>query len=363
MQTKKNINILLVDDHPENLISLENLLEKEGRTFYKATSGNEAFGIVLEIPIGLILLDVQMPEMDGFEVARFLKSHPRTKDIAIIFVTAISKDEKFVLKGFEEGAVDYLNKPLDISIVKAKVGVFETLYHQREEIKQNLEEIQNINKKLDKFVAVVSHDLKTPLNGIFGLLNFMEEDIQKGDTQEVINSIRLIKNCANNLRNMITGILEYSRASRSKVSKELININTLLHELKETLLLPSDIHLNIQKDLPSVFCEQVRLRQVFQNLIDNSIKHNDKEICEIDITYTEKDDFYAFSVKDNGPGIPPKFHEWIFELFKTIPTEVEKDSNGIGLSIVKTIVEDQGGKIYINSELGQGAEFIFYWKK
>ena len=149
------IKILLVDDRPENLISLESMLENRSRTIIKATSGNEALKLALENEIALILLDVQMPDMDGFEVARLLKENSRTKD-SIIFVTALSKDEKFTIQGYEEGAVDYLHKPLDYNIVLAKVNVFERLFLQQKELKAANDKLQRTNKQLDEFVYVVS---------------------------------------------------------------------------------------------------------------------------------------------------------------------------------------------------------------
>ena len=155
------IKILLVDDRPENLISLESMLENRSRTIIKATSGNEALKLALENEIALILLDVQMPDMDGFEVARLLKENSRTKDVSIIFVTALSKDEKFTIQGYEEGAVDYLHKPLDYNIVLAKVNVFERLFLQQKELKAANDKLQRTNKQLDEFVYVVSHDLST----------------------------------------------------------------------------------------------------------------------------------------------------------------------------------------------------------
>src|SRR6185503_2460763 len=150
------INMLLVDDKEENLISLESLLENENRQIFKAKSGNEALKIAFENDIAIVLLDVQMPEMDGFEVARLMKDNPKTKEIAIIFVTAISKEEKYTLQGYEEGAVDYLHKPLDPNVVKAKVSVFEKLHSQKLELKKYLEKLEQINKQLDEFVYIVS---------------------------------------------------------------------------------------------------------------------------------------------------------------------------------------------------------------
>ena len=155
--SKKNIviNILIVDDRPENLISLTSLLEDESRNILSANSGNEALKIALECEVALILLDVQMPEMDGFEVARLLKENSRTKDISILFVTALSKDEKYTMQGYEEGAVDYLHKPLEEDLVKAKVNVFEKLYRQRIELRQSNDRLTDSNRQLDEFVYKV----------------------------------------------------------------------------------------------------------------------------------------------------------------------------------------------------------------
>ncbi len=140
---QNEFTILLVDDRAENLVALEDILAKPGRIFLKATSGNDALKIMLKnADIGLVMLDVQMPGMDGFEVARILKSNPKTRHISIIFVTAINKEEQYVLKGFEEGAVDYLQKPLDINITRAKVNVFEHLYFYQHKLSKSVQTIE-----------------------------------------------------------------------------------------------------------------------------------------------------------------------------------------------------------------------------
>src|SRR5437867_1923264 len=174
---QKTVNILSADGNPENLSSLEDILKKEGRRILNAASGNEALKIAEGESLSMILLDEQLPEMDGFEVARQLKSNARTKDIAIIFTTAIGKEERYALQGFEEGAVDFLRKPFDANIVKAKVTVFEKLYLQQEEMKERMREAQHINKQLDEFVYIVSHDLKAPLRGIGTLATFIEDEL------------------------------------------------------------------------------------------------------------------------------------------------------------------------------------------
>jgi two-component system, sensor histidine kinase and response regulator len=357
------INILLVDDKESNLLALSDMLERKGRKFIKAQSGNEALKIVLNQPIGLIMLDVQMPEMDGFEVAKILKSNPKTKDIAIIFVTAISKEEEYALKGFDEGAVDYLYKPLDTNITKAKVAVFETLYYQQQALKNSIREIANINKQLDDFVHIVSHDLKTPLNGILGLTDFIEEDVEEIGDETIKENLRLLKSCARSMVGMINGILEYSKSNRSEYKKEKIDMNALLKDLLGVIFPPVNFTIKIQPDLPVITGDRIRIQQVFQNFISNAIKYNDKTNGEIEITYEAKPDCHEFSVSDNGPGIAPRNHNRIFQIFQTINPINEVESTGVGLAIVKSIIENQGGKITVDSDLGKGAKFTFQWMK
>ena len=171
------INILVVDDRIENIISVESVIENEHRNILRALSGEEALKMVKEHSIGLILLDIQMPGMDGFTVAGKLKEDPATRDISIIFVTALTGDEKYIMQGFEAGAVDYLFKPLNINILKAKVNVFEHLFRQQEELRGTMQKLAALNKQLDEFVYIVSHDLKAPLRGIASLGTFIEEEL------------------------------------------------------------------------------------------------------------------------------------------------------------------------------------------
>jgi two-component system, sensor histidine kinase and response regulator len=357
------INILLVDDIPENLIVLETLLAKEGRTFFKATSGNEALKILLNEPVGLILLDVQMPEMDGFEVAQLIKKNPKTKDIAIIFVTAINKEEKYIVKGLEEGAVDYLFKPLDVKVTQAKVNVFEELYFQRKTLKDSYDEIEKVNKQLDQFVYIVSHDLKAPLRAISGLASWIENDLKNYDNPSVKEKLDLLVNRVGRMQNMITGILNYSRARRTKEEKEDVDIKELLESIIDLLSPPENIKIRIPDKLPTLKTERIKIQQVFQNLISNAIKYNDKPEGIIEIYVQEQPEKCIFTVKDNGSGIPKEFYESIFQIFQTVKPKDEVESTGVGLTIVKTIVEDQGGTIKVESEVGKGTSFIFDWKK
>lgn len=359
----KEITILLVDDREENLLSLEMILEADNRNFIKATSGNEALKVLLKNnDIGLIMLDVQMPDMDGFEVARILKSNPRTRDISIIFVTAINKEEQYVMKGFEEGAVDYLQKPLDINITRAKVNVFEHLFHYQRQLKDSFQQIESINKQLEKFVYTVSHDLKSPLAGISTLISAMEYDIDPGMNADLEKKIGMLKKASAHLTSMVDSILEYSRKSTEQQTKEEVNVGALVAEITQLLFPPDHVRFIISGDLPVIKTKKLKLQQVFQNLISNAIKYNDKAEAVIEIGVKDETAPYCFFVKDNGPGIDEESSSKIFDLFSTGNNIAKGESStGVGLNLLKMIVGEQGGKIWMENNTSQGAVFYFEW--
>ncbi len=357
--------ILLVDDRPENLILLEEVLEKENRTFITAASGNEALKIVLKNPaIGLIMLDVQMPEMDGFEVAGMLKSNSKTKDISIIFVTAINKEEHYVMQGFGEGAVDYLQKPLDVNVTKAKVNVFEKLYFYQQQLKESLLDVEKVNKQLEKFVYMVSHDLKSPLSSIITIMSSLKGNLIIESDAFTSQKIDLVYIASTHLSEMITSILEYSRQSIEQQTIEEVNVFELVNQIVFLLFPPSSFTIKISESLPIINTRKIKLQQVFQNLISNAIKYVDKPEALIKIEAVEKDDFYIFSVQDNGPGMARQDLNRIFKLFEVGENKSNKESStGIGLNILKVLVEEQGGKIWVESNPGKGSIFYFEWRK
>ncbi|MBK7572716.1 MAG: response regulator [Bacteroidetes bacterium] len=357
------IKILLVDDRPENLISLESMMENGSRTIIKANSGNEALKVALEDEIALILLDVQMPDMDGFEVARLLKENSRTKDISIIFVTALSKDEKFTIQGYEEGAVDYLHKPLDYNIVLAKVNVFERLFLQQKELKAANDKLQRTNKQLDEFVYVVSHDLKASLRGLASLATFLEEELGANPRQEAIDILNMMKSRTGRLQGLIDGILHYSRMGNVTESKETFSTKELVISIIDLLSPPANVRFEVADGLPEVTAEKIKLHEVFQNLISNSIKYNNKDNSVIKIEFQEFPTYFEFSVIDNGIGIKEEHQAKIFGIFQTLVPKDKVESTGIGLTIVKKIVEQQGGEVIVTSKFGEGSCFKFKWMK
>ncbi|MDQ1088233.1 ATP-binding protein [Siphonobacter sp. SORGH_AS_1065] len=360
--------ILLVDDREENLISLEEMLAQNNRVFIKALSGNEALKIVLRNPqIGLIMLDVQMPEMDGFEVARILKSNPKTRDISIIFVTALNKEQQYVLKGYGEGAVDYLQKPLDIRVTQAKVSVFEKLYRYQNQLKNTADALRRTNKQLENFVYIVAHDLKSPLNGIISMLSLLEMQYEDGSLskEEFREYMDMSQKATYHLSNMITEILDYSRKSLAEQTVEEVNVQEMVEQIFKLLFPPRTIKTNIQGQMPTFFTRKLKLQQVFQNLISNAIKYNDKAEGLVEVGCHEMPNAYEFYVRDNGPGITQEGQDSLFELFgvNDTPSQTGDVKTGVGLNILKVLVEEQGGKFRLESTPGVGSTFYFDWYK
>lgn len=362
---KNTFYILLVDDRPENILSLEEALWSENRVFFKANSGNEALKTVLRHPeIGLILLDVQMPGIDGFEVAQILKSNLKTREISIIFVTAISKEHHYVIQGFEQGAVDYLQKPLDLEVLQAKVRVFEQLYFYQARLRDARERAESVNRQLEKFIYTVAHDIKSPLSGMIALLSVLKEDAAIQGNERNIKYMSHLDKAAAHLSGMVSGILAYSRQSLEEQKEELVDVGELVQDIWQLLFPPEHIRLETSPDLPVLPAKKLKLMQVFQNLLSNAVKYLDKDTGLVQVGCREKDYFYEFFVSDNGQGMEEAHQEEMLGLFRRgSNVATGEESTGVGLNILKVLVEEQGGAIRIESKKGAGTTVYFDWKK
>ena len=377
------IKILLVDDREENLISLESLLHTEGgnTTYLFARSGEEALKIALKEELALILLDVQMPGMNGYEVAQYLRKASKTKLVPIIFVTAIDSETSRMVEGFEAGAVDFLFKPLHPYITKAKVSAFVRFYQQKKEleqanqyvlnvnreleerVKERTKELTKINNDLDNFIYTASHDLKAPINNIEGLMSLLHTRLSESPNilKKVASLLDLVNDSVTRFKNTLRDLTEVAKAENEEVTDEdKVSFAEMLEEVKLTNAnLITEYQAEIIDDfstVPEIKFSRKNLRSIIYNLVSNAIKYSSPDRTpKIYISSAREDSFVVLTVKDNGLGIKKEAQEKVFGMFKRLHNHVE--GTGIGMAIVKRIVENNGGTIEMESEPGVGTQF------
>jgi len=359
-------SILLVDDRPENLLSLESILTMDDRKFFTASNGNDALRISIKEELSLILLDVQMPDMDGFEVAEYLKSNSRTKNTPIIFVTAINKEKQNLLRGLEEGAIDYLFKPIDTDITRAKVSTLLKLVEQRKLLEEKNAELERLNEEKNRFLGVASHDLRNPLNAISGFsdLILMEGNNLSDEHKAFLNHM---KTSSAFMFDLINNLLDVSKIESGKLElhKQPSNIIELIEKdlpIHRMLAERKQILIKLKNELtdPIINLDAEQFKQVMSNLISNAMKFSFPE-KQIEIHLKQEENNVVVSVKDQGQGIPADELNKLFLPFQktSVRSTAGEKSTGLGLTIVKKIIEHHGGKIWAESELGKGTTFLF----
>lgn len=238
-----------------------------------------------------------------------------------------------------------------------------SLNHMAKVLSENISLLKRKNEELDQFAHIVSHDLKAPLRGIDNVVTWIEEDHSAELSPKLAEYIQLIKGRLLRAENMIKGILSYARVGREMPLKERVDLNDLLQEISDNLSPQPGFILQIQKKLPQVITERIPLQQVLSNLIGNAIKYNDKKQGKVEVTFFDKKSHYEFCVRDNGPGIPTEYHSKIFGIFQTLQERDSFESTGVGLAIVKKILDDRKQTIQVSSDIGTGAAFTFTWPK
>lgn len=409
LNNEPDIKILVVDDRDDNLLSIEAILEKDRYNIVKANSGRAALKILLQQhDFSLILMDVQMPEMDGLETANIIYERDKLKAIPIIFITAYSNDEEYLFKGYKMGGVDYIYKPINPELLRVKVGVFVDLYrknHQlinheqnliaankslqkeieqhkiseetvkvlNEQLVKNVEYLKNTNEELDRFAYVASHDLQEPLRKI---MVFSDKILHtKSDATEIEKYLTKITNCSQRMQSLIHNLMQFSRHAVTATDFIYTDLNEVVRDVIAELEIEiekSGALIHIQ-DLPKLFAIPSLIRQVFYNLISNAIKFRKPgKVPEISIKaknvtpstlrfqhkYAEGVAYIKISVEDNGIGFDEKYRDDIFMAFKRLHSYHEIEGTGVGLSICKKNIDKHNGFISAESPLNEGATFI-----
>ncbi len=390
MNVQEKVNILMVDDQPSKLLSYEVILKELGENLIKAGSGREALEHLLKTDVAVVLMDVSMPELDGFELAQLIHQHPRYQKTAIIFISAVHLTDLDQLKGYEHGAVDYISVPVVPELLRAKVSVFADLYRKTrqleqlnreleqrvaertEELEQRAEalqrlnvELQRRNQELDAFTYSASHDLKEPLRGVSNYAQFLIEDYGEILGSEGRQMLITMQRLTRRMDDLLNSLLHYSRIERVELGQSEINLAQVVQEALDHLqarLQEEYIQVRLAPSLPTIRGDRAQITEVFTNLLSNALKYNDKaeKHVEIGVQNAPENRSPIIYVRDNGIGISPDHQEKIFEIFRRLHThDAYGGGTGAGLTIVKKIIERHGGRIWVESTPGNGATFYF----
>lgn len=381
--------ILIVDDKPENILALEVILKDLDVQIVSATSGNEALAKTIEHDFALALVDVQMPEMDGYETVKLMRQVEKTRFLPVIFLSAIYSEDHYLIQGIEAGAVDFMTKPFKTRVLLGKVKVFLQLYEQKklleieiEQHKKTEEYLRETKRKLleakikaeesDKlktaFLANMSHEIRTPLTSIVGFAGLLsEKELSPAKKEEFAG---YIYKSSEGLINLINDILDVAKieAGQLVINKEPVNINEVMRELHATfrakLEKMNKNYIDLRLSIPPgedkfLTTDESRLKQVIINLLGNAAKFTLEGSIEFGFGVNDKE--FRFFVSDTGVGIPEDKYALIFDRFQKIQNKNISNTSGtgLGLSIVKKIIELLEGNIWVNSRVDQGTTFTF----
>ena len=389
MNATEKVNILLVDDQPGKLLSYEAILSDLGENLIKASSGREALENLLKNDITVVLIDVSMPELDGFELAEIIRQHPRYQKTAIIFVSAIHLTDTDRLKGYQTGAVDYVSVPIVPELLRAKVSVFAELYRKRREterlnnelerrvaertaaLKEAIarqtelaEQLRVADRRKDEFLALLAHELRNPLAPLRNAINILQ--LKESQDPEVLWCRGVIERQATQLTRLVDDLLDVSRITLGKIKlrPQPLDLGSIIARAVETSRPVIDAHrhelLITLPDTPiRVEGDRTRLTQVVANLLNNAAKYQN-DGGTIALTVARDAATAVITVRDRGIGIAPEMLSEIFQLFSQGERTLDRAQGGlgIGLSLVKTVVELHGGRVSARSDgIGHGSEF------
>jgi signal transduction histidine kinase len=401
--SEEQVNLLLVDDRPENLLALEAILEPLGQCLVRANSGPEALKQVLGDEFAAILLDVQMPGMNGFEVAEIIKSRERSRTIPIIFLSAINKEDAYVFKGYSMGAVDYVFKPFNPDVLRSKVAVFVDLYLKQREIQRQADQLREgqkrelelehrtsmleaearsaaklsqMNEELhrrqlaleqamgarNRFYASMSHELRTPINAVIGYSTLMLDNIYGPLNAKQKEGLQRSLRAARHLLELVNDVLDLSKIEAGKIELSLqpVMFPALIDDLFVTVRPLADeygssLTLEMQSEPFNIISDPRRVRQILLNLLSNAIKFGEGKPIQV-VCKRNDDKGVQLEVVDQGVGIANDDIGRIFEEFVQV-SESKQPGTGLGLPISRRLAQLLDGSLTVHSMPGEGSAF------
>jgi len=406
MTEDNHVKLLLVDDRPENLLALQAILEPLGQKLVLAHSGEEALKCVLQHEFACILLDVQMPDMNGFDTAQIIKSRERSRYIPIIFLSAINKEDSYVFKGYSMGAVDYVFKPFNPDVLRSKVAVFVDLYLKQQQIMEQAEMLANsqrremelehrtelleteaksaaqlaeLNKQLqdrqkeleqamgvrNRFYASMSHELRTPINAVIGYSTLMIDNIYGPLNEKQREGLQRTLRAARHLLELVNDVLDLSKIEAGKIelSMQQVNVQNLIEDLFVTVRPLADEHgTKLTFEHPeqplSVVTDPRRVRQILLNLLSNAIKFGLQRPIKVECSRNSSGGV-SIAVIDQGEGIADADQPRIFEEFVQVSPS-QQMGTGLGLPISKRLATLLDGSLQVESKPGIGSTFTLH---
>ena len=366
-KSKTKGNVLIVDDEPINLHLLSNMLVKQGYEVHSVTRGVEALEVAQSNPPDIVLLDIYMPEMDGYEVCQRLKADERTRDIPVIFISALEETHDKV-KAFGVGGVDYITKPFKLAEVLARVETHlalrelqKQLQETNQELAQSNAELQARNKDLDAFSHTVAHDLKNPIVSVVGYADMLRSSYDVMSDQEIQQALQVIIKAGYKMNNIVQELLVLAGLRHGDIELQPLNMAKIVDEALQRLTYTIEkarAEIITPDTWPSALGYAPWVEEVWANYISNGIKYGGQP-PRLELGATEQSNgVVRFWVRDDGAGLTPEEQSRLFTSFKQLE-QVRATGHGLGLSIVQHIVEKLGGQVGVESEKGKGSLFYF----
>ncbi|MEI6678377.1 MAG: hybrid sensor histidine kinase/response regulator [Mariniphaga sp.] len=359
-------DILVVDDVPANLKILGLILENSGYKVRPVTTGQAALMVAEKVKPDLILLDIMMAGMDGFEVCRQLKENPNLRDVPVIFISALNETNDIV-KALSAGGVDYITKPFQAEEVKARVATHLQLYRQKIELQEQSSKLQQLNAEKDKFFSIIAHDLRGPIGGLMSLSELMADETEEFTPSERKEMMLALNRSSVSVFSLLENLLEWARMQQGLISFNPVPVK-LLPIIYESIIIVQELTkskgieiINESSATLEVYADKNMLQAILRNLVSNAIKFTPRGGKITVSAIVTGNDAVEISVKDSGIGMSPAIQDNLFRLDVETNRKGTEDepSSGLGLILVKEFVEKHGGKIRIESGEGQGSNFKF----